>query len=157
MIEIIQATTTELIGDAKALFREYAASLNFDLCFQGFDQEMAEFPGQYTAPQGGALYLARVENRSIGCVGYRFFAEGVCEMKRLYVKPDTRGNGAGLQLAETVINAARTGGYRYMRLDTLLTMQSANRLYRSLGFKEIEPYRPNPIEGALYLQLDLGK
>ena len=156
MIEIIAATSTELIADAKALFKEYAASLNFNLCFQGFDRELAEFPGEYTAPRGG-LYVARLENRSIGCVGFRPFEQGICEMKRLYVKPVFRGDRTGLRLAETVIDAARASGYRCMRLDTLTSMKAANQLYESLGFVEISPYRPNPIEGALYLELELKK
>jgi len=153
MTEIVEASTTELIADAKALFKEYAASLNFDLCFQGFDREMTEFPGDYTAPQGG-LYVARLEKHTIGCVGFRFFEKGVCEMKRLYVQPDFRGDRTGLRLAQTAINAARAVGYRCMRLDTLSTMKAANKMYRSLGFIEIEPYRPNPIEGAIYLELN---
>ncbi len=155
MIKIVDADTTELISDAKALFREYAASLNFDLCFQGFDQEMAEFPGQYTPPSGG-LYVARSEERSIGCIGFRYLQDGVCEMKRLYVQPDYRGNRAGLRLAMRSIEAATAAGYRFMRLDTLQSMKRANQLYRTLGFVEIAPYRPNPIEGALYLELDLS-
>ena len=154
MIEIREATTTELIADAKALFEEYAASLNFNLCFQGFDKELAEFPGEYTAPHGG-LYVARLENSSIGCVGFRPFEKGICEMKRLYVQPGFRGDRTGLRLAEKVIEAARASGYRHMRLDTLTSMTAANQLYRSLGFAEIGPYRPNPIKGALYLELDL--
>ncbi len=154
MIKIRDATTTELIADAKALFTEYAASLNFDLCFQGFDRELAEFPGDYTAPDGG-LYVARFERRSIGCVGFRPFEQGVCEMKRLYVQPDFRGGRTGLRLADTAIQAARANGYRRMRLDTLSSMKAANQLYRSLGFVEIAPYRSNPIEGALYLELNL--
>ncbi|MEJ2155161.1 MAG: GNAT family N-acetyltransferase [Desulfobacteraceae bacterium] len=154
MIEITEATTEDLISEAKALFQEYTASLNFDLCFQNFDREMADFPGQYAAPLGG-LYLAYFEDQPVGCVGFRYFQRGVCEMKRLYVKPDFRGQQAGLKLAKAVITSAKIAGYRYIRLDTLLSMKNANRLYRSLGFVEIEPYRPNPIDGALYLELDL--
>ena len=156
MIEIIEATTDDLISAAKALFLEYAASLNFDLNFQNFDQEMADFPDQYAAPLGG-LYVASFENRPIGCVGFRYFEKGVCEMKRLYVRPDLRGKRAGRKLAEAAIHGAKASGYRYMRLDTLASMQRANQLYRSLGFAEIAPYRHNPIGRAYYMELNLGK
>lgn len=154
MIEIIEATTDDLISAAKALFLEYAASLSFDLCFQNFDQEMADFPDLYTAPLGG-LYVAGFQSRPIGCVGFRYFEKGVCEMKRLYVQPDHRGMGAGRKLAEAAIHGALVSGYRSMRLDTLVSMQRANRLYRSLGFAKIPPYRRNPIDGVRYMELDL--
>lgn len=156
MVEIIEATTEESIGAAKALFQEYAASLDFNLCFQNFDQELADFPKQYAAPEGG-LFLARSEGTPVGCVAFRFFEEGVCEMKRLYVQPDSRGHHTGLKLAEAAIAAAKARGYQCMRLDTLDTMKRANQLYRSLGFKEIAPYRHNPIEGAIYMELDLER
>jgi ribosomal protein S18 acetylase RimI-like enzyme len=156
MIEIFEATTDDLISAAKALFLEYAASLNFDLNFQNFDQEMADFPDAYAAPLGG-LYVAGFEGRLIGCVGFRYFEKGVCEMKRLYVRPEYRGMRAGRKLAEAAIHGARVSGYRYMRLDTLASMQRANRLYRSLGFAQIPPYRHNPIEGAHYMEADLNK
>lgn len=154
MIDIVPANTNELVTKAKELFQEYAESLGFDLCFQNFDQELADFPGQYSPPRGH-LFLAVSENHPIGCVALRGFGKGVCEMKRLYVRPDFRGRRAGRLLAETVINAAKDIGYDCMRLDTIPSMKSANFLYKSLGFKEIKPYRPNPIEGALYLELGL--
>ena len=156
MIEIIKAATDESIGAVKTLFREYAASLDFNLCFQNFDRELADFPGQYSAPRGG-LHLARLESAPIGCVGFRYFEDGVCEMKRLYVKPGFRRQHAGLKLASASVNAARASGYRFMRLDTLVSMKQANQLYRSLGFEEIAPYRHNPIEGAVYMELNLEK
>jgi len=156
MIEIVEANTDELIAKAKDLFQEYAASLEFDLGFQNFDQELNSFPGQYSEPSG-RLYLALCERQPIGCVGLRYFEKGICEMKRLYVKPNFRGKQAGRALAEASIQAARNIGYAYMRLDTLPSMESANKLYKSLGFEQIEPYRHNPIEGTIYMQLKLKR
>jgi len=156
MIEIVEANTDELIAKAKDLFQEYAASLEFDLGFQNFDQELNNFPGQYSEPSG-RLYLAVCERQPIGCVGLRYFEKGICEMKRLYVKPNFRGKQAGRALAEASIQAARNIGYAYMRLDTLPSMESANKLYKSLGFEQIEPYRHNPIEGTIYMQLKLKR
>ena len=154
MIKIIPANTPDRIDKAKALFKEYADSLTFDLDFQNFDQELDDFPGQYSPPRG-RLFLAVYENQAIGCVGLRDLGKGICEMKRLYVSPRFRRHRAGKMLAEAVIQAAKDIGYDCMRLDTIPTMKSANILYASLGFKKIEPYRFNPIEGALYLELRL--
>jgi putative acetyltransferase len=154
MLEIIEANTDRLIAEAKGLFQEYAESLGFDLCFQNFEQELIDFPGQYSPPRG-RLFLAVSENHPIGCVGLRDFGSDMCEMKRLYVRPDFRGQSAGRLLAQKVIDAAREIGYDCMRLDTIPFMKSANHLYRSLGFKEIQAYRPNPIAGALFLELTL--
>ena len=154
MIEIIEANTDELIAKAKELFQEYSESLGFDLCFQNFYQELDDFPAQYSAPAGN-LALARRKNQLIGCVGLRCFERGICEMKRLYVRPSFRGKHAGRALAEAAIKAAKAIGYDYMRLDTMPSMERANKLYKSLGFVEIEPYRHNPIKGAIYLELDL--
>ena len=154
MIEIVEANTDELITEAKELFQEYAESLGFDLCFQNFEQELAAFPGQYSPPRG-RLFLAVSENHPMGCVALRDFEMNICEMKRLYVRPDFRGQRVGRLLAETVINAAKEIGYDRMRLDTVPSMKTANILYNCLGFQEIEPYRLNPIEGASYLELRL--
>ena len=154
MIEITQAHTSEDILTAKALFQEYSESLGFDLDFQNFDEELANFPGQYSPPTGG-LYLARYHDQPIGCVGLRKFEKSVCEIKRLYVKPEFREKKAGRNLAKAAIKAAKTIGYEYIRLDTLPSMESANKLYRSLGFEPIEPYRYNPIDGAVYMELNL--
>lgn len=154
MINIVEANTKELIEQAKELIREYAQSLEFDLGFQDFDQEMENFPGQYASSRG-CLFIALVANKTIGCVALRDFGQGICEMKRLYVKPNFRGQKVGRLLAEVVIKAARDIGYDYMRLDTIPSMKQANMLYNALGFKQIAPYRFNPIEGATFFELNL--
>ena len=156
MVEIVRANTDELISKAKDLFQEYAESLRFDLSFQNFDAELDSFPTQYSLPSGD-LFLALSENRPIGCVGIRFLEEGICEMKRLYVRPKFRGSNAGRELCEAAIQSGKTLGYERMRLDTVPSMEIANRLYNSLGFVEIEPYRHNPIDGAIYLELILKR
>ena len=154
MIKIVEANTNDLIAKAKELFQEYAESLGFDLCFQNFEQELDDFPGQYSPPMG-RLFLALSDNQPIGCVGLRYFDKGVCEMKRLYVRPDFRGKKAGRLLAEATLKAAKVIRYEIMRLDTLPSMERANILYKSLGFRQIEPYRHNPIKGAIYMELNL--
>jgi putative acetyltransferase len=143
------------IASIRELFLEYAQSLGFSLCFQSFDQELADLPGDY-APPHGSLLLARHEKQPAGCVALHKLAPGICEMKRLYVRPQFRGNGLGRELAKKVIAEARQLGYKKLRLDTVEpVMNAAVTMYRQLGFREIPPYRQNPIEGALYMELQL--
>ncbi len=152
---IIQAGAPEQIEQARELFQEYASSLGFHLCFQSFDKELASLPGDYTPPEG-RLLLAEHEGKIAGCVALRKLSDGVCEMKRLYVRPEFRGKALGRALAERVIAEARAIGYSRMCLDTVVgTMDSAIALYRELGFREIPPYRENPIPGAIYMELKL--
>jgi ribosomal protein S18 acetylase RimI-like enzyme len=156
MIKIVEANTKEFVKRVKELIREYALSLEFDLQFQDFDKEIEDFPGQYASPTG-CLYIALDENQPIGCVALRDLGQGICEMKRLYIKPLFRGQKVGKLLAEIIIKTARDMGYDYMRLDTVPSMKQANMLYNTLGFKQIEPYRFNPIEGATFFELNLKK
>jgi ribosomal protein S18 acetylase RimI-like enzyme len=154
MARIVQADKPEDVETVRALFREYAASIGVDLSFQGFEQGLAGLPGDYTPPTG-RLYLAYVEEAPAGCVGLRKIEEGVCEMKRLYVRPLYRGKGIGRQLVLALAKDGRELGYSKVRLDTLPTMKRAQELYRAMGFKPTDPYRANPVEGALFLELNL--
>jgi putative acetyltransferase len=146
---VTAADTTDL-AEVRALLHEYAASLPFTLEFQGFERELADLPGEY-APPRGRLVLAR----AAGCVGVRPLDGATCEMKRLYVRPAARGAGLGRLLAEAAVAAAHTLGYERMRLDTVPGMEAAQTLYERLGFREIAPYRVNPVPGTRFLELEL--
>jgi len=151
----MQAASPAEIGRVRELFLEYEQSLNFSLCFQSFDKELAALPGDY-APPDGRLLLASYQGETAGCVALHKLSLGVCEMKRLYLRAKFRGKGLGRALAERVIAEARTMGYERMRLDTVEpAMKDAVVLYRRLGFEEIAPYCANPIAGALYMELAL--
>jgi len=153
---LINAQLSDDVETVRKLFLEYAASLGFDLSFQNFDDEVKTLPGVY-APPDGCLLLVRVGTVGAGCVALRKLEDGICEMKRLYVHPDFRRLHLGRLLAEAVIDRARSAGYAAMRLDTIASMETARALYRSLGFKNIPPYRFNPVAGAIYMELDLRR
>jgi putative acetyltransferase len=155
MLRIIHAQSKAQIEQVRNLFSEYAASLGFDLSFQDFRQELNNLPGEYSSPSG-RLLLAAEDHEIAGCVALRDLGNGACEMKRLYVRPRFRGRGVGKALAIAIIEEARKIGYRRMRLDTVPAMKEAIGLYRALRFKEITPYRYNPLHGALFMELDLN-
>jgi putative acetyltransferase len=143
------------IAKARELFLEYAQSLGFSLCFQNFDKELADLPGDY-APPDGRLLLAEFEGQVAGCVALHKLEDSICEMKRLYLRPQFRGRGLGRAIADRIIAEARTIGYQRMRLDTVEpVMKDAVAMYRRIGFREIAPYCKNPIAGALYMELEL--
>jgi ribosomal protein S18 acetylase RimI-like enzyme len=148
------ALAAEDVAEAARLFREYAATLPFDLDFQGFSAELADLPGAYVPPEGG-LWLGESAGRVLGCVALRAFAPEVAELKRLYVRPAGRGLGLGRLLTREAIAFARRAGYRCIRLDTLATMHEALTLYRNEGFVTIPAYRFNPIPDTEYLELTL--
>lgn len=150
MLSIVRALGDGDLDEVRALFREYAASLDVDLAYQGFEAELALLPGKYAPPAGALLVAYGPDGRALGCVGVRpLDRPGACEMKRLYVRPAGRGTGAGRALAEAAIAFARASGYRDMLLDTLPGMTRAIGLYRALGFEEIAPYWRSPVP-ALY-------
>jgi len=167
-IAIVPADNPLRIDTIRELFREYAESLSFNLCFQGFEQELAGLPGEY-APWSGMLLLALLNDEPAGCVALRKFGTHsaseddeilaeleVCEMKRLYVRPQFRGIGVGRELVDAILKCAAAIGYRRMRLDTVPSeMGTAVEMYLRLGFVEIAPYRENPVPGAKYLELDI--
>jgi ribosomal protein S18 acetylase RimI-like enzyme len=152
---IAQVTAGARLEEVRSLFLEYAQSLGFSLCFQGFDEELRALPGMY-APPRGRLLLAVEDGSPAGCVGLHPWNGDVAEMKRLYVPKAFRGRGLGRALTDAALTEARSIGYRAIRLDTIPSlMQPAIALYRELGFREIAPYRENPVPGALYLELSL--
>jgi ribosomal protein S18 acetylase RimI-like enzyme len=155
LTELIQASTKEEIEIIRKLFLEYADWLGFELCFQGFDEELASLPGKY-APPKGRLYLLKENENYAGCIALREIDEGISEMKRLYVKPEYRGRGYGNLMCKKLIEDAKAIGYKKMRLDTIgERMKSAYALYKSFGFYEIEPYNYNPQPGVVYMELEL--
>ncbi|WP_371323814.1 carbonate dehydratase [Dechloromonas sp. ZY10] len=155
-IRTLTANDTAALEQVRQYFRNYAAWLGVELCFQNFDQEMASLPGAYSAP-AGRLFFAEVDGRPAGCVGVRPLPEsdGLCEMKRLYVSPEARGQGIGAALAMAAIKAAKEIGYKKLMLDTLPNMRMAVKLYRELGFTEAPAYYQTPAEGTMFLALDL--
>lgn len=150
-IRLIVPTDDDRLAATKTLFQEYADWLNVDLCFQGFDAEMAEFPAHYCA-----LRLALVNDRPAGAVALRRLDDDVCEMKRLFCRDDYRGLGVGRRLARAIIGEARRQGFTAMRLDTLARLTAARRLYADLGFYPIPPYYHNPLDEVVFLQCDLA-
>jgi ribosomal protein S18 acetylase RimI-like enzyme len=154
-LTIMQAESEAQISQVRELFLEYAQSLGFSLCFQSFDQELANLPGDYAPPEG-RLLLAGFERQVAGCVALHKLEPGICEMKRLYLRPQFRGKGLGRVLTQAILDEARAIGYQRLRLDTVEpVMKDAVGMYRKLGFKEITPYRVNPMEGTLYMELNL--
>lgn len=157
-VQFISPSTAAELDCLRGIFMEYARSLPIDLCFQGFEAELADLPGEYLEPRG-ALLMALVDEQPAGCCALRALDtvdySNACEMKRLFVRKDFRGSGIGRQLAEIVLERARLAGYAYLLLDTLNEMETARELYQDLGFKEIAPYYHNPIEGAHYLMVVL--
>ncbi len=154
-VSFTEAESRTQIAQIRELFLEYAKSLGFSLCFQNFDKELANLPGDY-APPDGRLLLAEFEGQLAGCVALHKLQEGICEMKRLYLRPAFRGKGLGRAIADRIIAEARQIGYQRMRLDTVEpVMKDAVAMYRRLGFREIDPYCQNPMAGALYMELQL--
>ena len=154
-MDLIQAQTADQIDEARRLFREYAEWLQIDLCFQDFEKELAELPGEYVPPSG-RLLLAYPDSEVAGCIALRQLDPRTCEMKRLFLREQFRGLGFGRQLIARIIREAKQIGYAAMRLDTLPPkMNDAIALYRSYGFKEIAPYYQNPVPGAVFMELDL--
>jgi putative acetyltransferase len=153
-VRILEAKTHEEIALCRALFEEYAAWIGVDLSYQGFAAELAGLPGLYAPPRGG-LFLALDGAEPAGCVALRPFERDICEMKRLFVRPAYRARGVGRQLAGHVIRAAREARYTAMRLDTLPFMGDALRLYERLGFARCAPYYQTPIEGTVFMELQL--
>lgn len=154
MPNLTHVDTPEEMPLVRKLFEEYAASLDVDLCFQGFDRELETLPGEYAPPEG-TIIIAFDGGEAVGCVTLRKISPVVCEMKRLFVKPEHRGRGFGRALAEGVIERARAIGYESIRLDTLESMTEANALYTSLGFVKCAPYRFNPCECPVFMELSL--
>ncbi len=153
-IRLKYATSNNELKIAADLFREYQQFLGEDLCFQGFEAELASLPGKYAEPHG-AILLAFDGDTPVGCVAVRPIDKLCCEMKRLYVKPQTQRTGTGKKLAKAIIAKAKSLGYQKMQLDTLQRLSAALHLYNSLGFQAVEPYYANPLDEVVYMELDL--
>lgn len=155
-VEFVRVKGEVQLEEIRRLFREYAESLEIDLCFQNFEEELEDLPGKYAAPEG-AMFLARVDGESAGCIALRKSSGGIAEMKRLYVRERYRGLHIGKKLVTIILEEASRLSYTAIRLDTLSTMKAAVGLYQSFGFYDIEPYIYNPIEDARYMELKLVK
>lgn len=155
-VEIVMATSPDDFEAARRLIVEYQAALGIDLEFQHFSDEIDQLHARYGPPEG-MLLLARLDQAPVGCVGVRRFSDRICEMKRLYVAPSGRGRGLGRRLAQRAMAVAEAHGYAAMRLDTLPTMQKAQALYATLGFRDVEPYRANPVPGTRFLEATLRR
>jgi ribosomal protein S18 acetylase RimI-like enzyme len=153
---IVEAETQQQIEEVRTLFREYQAFLDVDLCFQGFERELAGLPGDY-APPGGILLLGMADRKTAACGALRKLDPRTCEMKRLYVRPEFRGLGWGKALAQRLVDEAVRLGYARMVLDTLDRLEAAIGIYESLGFVQTKPYYQNPLPGVLYWELDLSR
>jgi putative acetyltransferase len=153
-VAIRLADAPDAIAHVRALIEEYQRSLGVDLEFQGFAYELGHL-GEMYGPPDGRLFLAMLHGAPVGCVGVRRFDDRCCEMKRLYVRREGRGHGLGRRLALEAMQAARDAGYAAMRLDTLPSMHEAQALYEQLGFRDVAPYRANPVAGSRYLEATL--
>lgn len=155
MVLLKEITSKQEFEVGIALFQEYAADLGIDLSFQNFEQELLEIAEQYSRPNGTLIIAYDVDKQPLGCVGIRRLVHGICELKRMYLKEEARGRGLGKQLLSKAIAIAKEMGYNTMRLDTLQTMEAAMGLYKKMGFYEIEAYRFNPLEKAIYFEIQL--
>jgi len=159
-LKLIEASSETDFQEIRTLFTEYAKWLDendpegIDLCFQDFDTELATLPGKYAPPEG-RVYLALYDDQAAGCVGVRGIEPGICEMKRLYVRPEFLGNGIGKVLVQAIIDAGKDLGYQAMRLDTLPYMKAALALYKAHGFRKIDSYYDTPLNETIFLECDL--
>ena len=154
MIKLQAVENADHVAHAKALFQEYAETRKNDPALDDFHEEIDNLPGKYAAPDGN-LILAYSDGKAAGCVAVHKLADGVCEMKRLYVSPRLRGRGIGRYLVEAILKQAAMIGYSRLRLDSIPSMRKAQALYESIGFHEISAYRPNPNEGTKYYEIEL--
>ena len=155
-MKIVQAQSEHEIQQVRELFAEYVAWLGINLCFQNYEKELAELPGDYAPPGGRLLLVLDEDGRAAGCAALRDLGKGVCEMKRLFVRPEFRGQHLGERLVDMILNDARAIGYQCIRLDTLPgKMDRAITMYRARGFKDIAPYYNNPVAGAAFMELEL--